>query len=148
MQTDNDSHKRSQLHCHIPDKATGNCSVRKIMLTLRIILSLSERFIFFHRGLRLMLGGGGRRSMRQTFGCFFLLLNGRKMLIGVHVSKKTKGKCGGKGRSVHVRKAGISKREMCHLISPSWEGFFSKAAPGSRKSLSSGCGRNVAWLFF
>lgn len=56
MQTDNGSHKREQLHCHIPDKATGNCYVKKIMLTLRIILSLSECFIFFSQGLKSLAG--------------------------------------------------------------------------------------------
>lgn len=108
MQTDVGSHKRQRLHCHItfPDKATGNCYVKKIMLTLRIILSLSDCFLFFflQRGLKESCRKKKRSLVRQTFGCFSLLLNGWKMLIGVHVSKKTKGKGGGEGRSVHVRK--------------------------------------------
>lgn len=56
MQTDNRSHKHQWLHCHIssPDKAVGNCYVKKIMLTLRIILSLSEYF-FFSRGAQSVL---------------------------------------------------------------------------------------------
>lgn len=66
MQTDNGSHKREQLHCHIPDKATGNCYVKKIMLTLRIILSLSECFIFFHRGSRVLLGKKRKKELDET----------------------------------------------------------------------------------
>lgn len=46
------------------------------------------------------------------------------MLIGAHVSRKTKGKGGGEGRNVRVRDAGILKREICHFIQPSWEGFL------------------------
>lgn len=43
--------KRQRSHCHIsfPDKAIGNCYVKKIMLTLRIILSLSGCFFFSQR---------------------------------------------------------------------------------------------------
>lgn len=71
-------------------------------------------FCFFTKAQRVLTEK--RSSVRQTFGSFSLLLNGWKMLIGVHVSKKTKGKGGGEGRSVHVREAGILKREICHFI--------------------------------
>lgn len=65
MQTDNGSHKRQRLHCHIsfPDKATGNCYVKKIMLTLRIILSLSE--CFFSQGLKESCRGG-KKELGET----------------------------------------------------------------------------------
>lgn len=126
MWTDDCSRKPNWLHCHtsFPDKATGNCYVKKIMLTLRIIFHILSECSPPPPSLTFENSCRKKSWERQTFGCFSFLLNGWKMLIGAHVSRKTKGKGGGEGRNVRVRDAGILKREICHFIQPSWEGFL------------------------